>query len=262
MSKITIILPVCEVNDKLKDLYKKAIGSIPISDEGKSLYPVMVIGPKAVIKEYKDEGLEKVVDIKYVENPVSDFQTQINQAAMKCGTEYFSILEIDDTYNPKWFMNVEKHIEALPDVPFFLPLTELFDASEDPAVPLGFANEMALTTSFSDKIGYIGIDELMEFSDFSCTGGVYKTADFLEIGGLKNTLKFVFWYEFLLRAAHNHREAYVIPKLGYKHNIHREGSLMETISKTVTEDEAKFWIETARQEYFFTEARERKYEKQ
>ena len=36
---------------------------------------------------------------------------------------------------------------------------------------------------------------------------------------------------------------------------------MDTISKTIDEDEAKFWIETARQEYFFTEAREREYKK-
>ena len=262
MSKITIILPVCEVNDKLKAMYKTAIGSIPISAEGKSMYPVMVIGPKSVIKEYKDAGLEKVVEFQYVENETSDFQTQINVAAKNCKTDYFSVLEIDDVYNPNWFDNVEKHIEALPEVPFFLPLTELFDASDEKQpIPIGFANEIALTTSFSDKIGYIGIDELMEFSDFSCTGGVYRTSDFLEIGGLKATLKFVFWYEFLLRAAHNHREAYVIPKLGYKHHIRREGSLMDTISKTIDEDEAKFWIETARQEYFFNEARVREYKK-
>lgn len=262
MSKITIILPVCEVNDKLKSLYKNAIGSIPISSEGKSLYPVTVVGPKDVIKEYKDAALEKIVEIEYLENEDSDFQTQINVAVKDCKTDYFSILEIDDTYNPNWFSNVEKHIESLPETPFFLPLTELYDASDEKQpVPIGFANEIALTTSFSDKIGYIGIDELMEFSDFSCTGGVYRVSDFLEIGGLKRTLKFVFWYEFLLRAAHNHREAYVIPKLGYKHYLHRKGSLMETISHTIDEDEAKFWMETARQEYFFSEERAKEYKK-
>lgn len=262
MSKITIILPVCEINDKLKALYKKAIGSIPITPEGKSTYPVLVVGPKDVIKEYKDPAIEKIVEIEYLENKNSGFQDQIDFAAKNCKTDYFCILEIDDTFNPNWFSNVEKHIESMPETPFFIPLTELYDVSGDEATPIGFANEIALTTSFSDKIGYIGIDELMEFSDFSCTGGVFRVSDFLEIGGLKNTLKAVFWYEFLLRAANNHKEVYVVPKLGYKHNLRREGSLMDNVSKTIDADEAKFWLETARQEYFFNEARVREYKKQ
>ena len=261
MGKITIIIPVCEFNESLKSLYKKAIGSIPIKDGEKATYPVTVVGPKNVIKEYKDEKIEKIVDITYLENEESDFQTQINVAARNCKTEYFSVLEIDDSYNPNWFKNVEKHIEAMPETPFFLPLTELLDLSSGEYVPVGFANEIALTTSFSDVIGYISIDELNEFSDFSCTGGVFRTSDFLEIGGLKKNLKIVFWYEFLMRAANNHKEAYVIPKLGYKHTVKRPGSFMDVIPKTVTEDEAKFWYETAKQEYFFNEDRKREYKK-
>ena len=255
MSNITIIIPVFEYNDGLKGLYEEAVGSCPLS------YPIMVIGPKEVIEKYKDSKYEKVIDIEYVENENCDFQTQVNTAAGSCKTPYFSILEVDDTYNRNWFDNVEKHIEAMPETPFFIPLTEVFDVSTEEAIPVGFANEIALTTSFSDKIGFIGEDELKEFSDFSCTGGVFRVADFLEIGGLKKNLKIVFWYEFLMRAAYQHKEAYVIPKLGYKHNLRRKGSLMDIISSTISEDEAKFWYETARQECFFIEDRVRKYNK-
>ena len=261
MSNITIVVPVCEYNEALKKLYRRAIGSIPVPDGEKSSYPVIVIGPKDVINEYKDEKIEKIVNITYIENSESDFQNQINTAAKKCETPYFSILEVDDMYNPNWFTNVEKHIESMPETPFFLPLTEVFDASNEEFVPVGFANEIALTTSFSDAIGYIGIDELNEFSDFSCTGGVYRVSDFLEIGGLKRNLKIVFWYEFLMRAANNHKEAYVIPKLGYRHTVRRPGSLMDMIPKTIDSDEAKFWYETAKQEYFFNEDRKREYNK-
>ena len=255
MSNITIVIPVFEYNDGLKELYKKAVGSCPLT------YPIMVIGPKSVIDEYKDSDIEKIVTIEYVENENSDFQSQINAAANACSTPYFSVLEVDDTYNRNWFENVEQHIAAMPETPFFLPLTEIFDVSTEEPIPVGFANEIALTTSFSDKIGYIGEDELKEFSDFSCTGGVFRVADFLEIGGLKKNLKIVFWYEFLMRAAYKHKEAYVIPKLGYKHNLRRKGSLMEIISSTIGEDEAKFWYDTARQECFFTEDRVREYNK-
>ena len=261
MNRITIILPVCEVNDKLKGFYRKAIGSIPVMPDGKSTYPVLVVGPKEVIAQYKDPSLEKIINIEYLENKHTDFQDQINFAVKNCKTDFFSVLEIDDTYNPNWFSNVEKHIEMMPETPFFLPLTELYDLSGEEPVPIGFANEIALTTSFSDRIGYIGTDELTEFPDFSCTGGVYKVSSFLEIGGLKNTIKVTFWYEFLLRAANNHMEAYVIPKLGYKHGLHREGSLLNTVQKTVDTPEVKFWLETARQECFFKEARVREYKK-
>ena len=261
MSNITIVVPVYEYSDELKALYKRAVGSIPTDDNGKSLYPVMLVGPKDVMEKYKVEAFEKVIDFTYTKNDDTDFPTQINVAAKACGTPYFSILELDDEYNKNWFKNVEEHIEKMSEVPFFLPLTELFDASGKDSIPLGFANEIALTTSFSDDIGHINVDELMEFSDFSCTGGVFRVQEFLSIGGLKNTLKFVFWYEFLLRAAHNHFGAYVIPKLGYKHNINRKGSFMETISSTVDKDEAKFWMDTAKQEYFFTEARVKEYKK-
>lgn len=261
MSNITIIVPVYEYTDELKEMYKKAVGSIPTDEEGKALYPVMLVGPKDIMDKYKIDAFEKVINFKYLENNKTDFQTQINVAAKACETPYFSILEIDDEYNKNWFKNVEEHIAKLPTVAFFLPLTEVFSLSSQSPVPVGFANEIALTTSFSDKIGYVGLDELMEFSDFSCTGGVYRVADFLEIGGLKPNLKIVFWYEFLMRAANNHKEAYVIPKLGYKHIIHRNGSLMETISSTIDEDEAKFWFDTARQEFYFTEDRAREYKK-
>lgn len=257
MSNITIIIPVHEVNEDLKKLYAVAIGSIPITVENKSMYPVMLVGPKDVLNGYKDEKIEKVVEIEYVENEKSDFQTQINVAAQKCKTPYFSILEVDDSYNPNWFKNVEKHIETMPEVSFFLPLTEVFDVSTKEAIPVGFANEIALTVSFSDRIGYIGKEDLENFSDFSCTGGVYKTADFIEIGGLKVSLKIVFWYEFLMRAANNHKEIYVIPKLGYRHNLRREGSLMEIMSSTVKEEDVNKLFELAKQECFFNEDRNR-----
>ena len=145
----------------------------------------------------------------------------------------------------------------MPEVSFFLPLTEVFDVSTKEVIPVGFANEIALTVSFSDKIGYIGNEDLENFSDFSCTGGVYKTADFIEIGGLKASLKIVFWYELLMRAANNHKEIYVIPKLGYKHNLRREGSLMEIMSSTVKQEDVNKLFELAKQECFFNEDRNR-----
>jgi hypothetical protein len=54
-----------------------------------------------------------------------------------------------------------------------------------------------------------------------------------------------------------------IPRLGYKHTNLREGSIFwnyKFASNKITEDEVKFWLQTAKKEYFFTADRKIKYE--
>jgi hypothetical protein len=54
-----------------------------------------------------------------------------------------------------------------------------------------------------------------------------------------------------------------IPKIGYKHINLREGSIFwnyKNGSNKLTDDEVKFWIETSKKEYFFTQDRDIKYE--
>jgi hypothetical protein len=56
-----------------------------------------------------------------------------------------------------------------------------------------------------------------------------------------------------------------IPKIGYKHLNLREGSIFwnyKNGSDILTQDEVKFWIESAKKEYFFTTDRQIKYEPQ
>jgi hypothetical protein len=52
-----------------------------------------------------------------------------------------------------------------------------------------------------------------------------------------------------------------IPRLGYKHTNLREGSIFwnyKFANDKITEDEVKFWLQTAKKEYFFTIDREYK----
>ena len=54
-----------------------------------------------------------------------------------------------------------------------------------------------------------------------------------------------------------------IPRIGYKHMNMREGSLFWNYKygeKGMTENEIKFWIDSAKKEYFFTNQRDIKYE--
>ena len=54
-----------------------------------------------------------------------------------------------------------------------------------------------------------------------------------------------------------------IPKLGYKHTNLREGSIFwnnKFGEEKMIEDEVKFWIQTAKKEFFFIEDRNIKYQ--
>ena len=54
-----------------------------------------------------------------------------------------------------------------------------------------------------------------------------------------------------------------IPKVGYKHTNQRSNSLFwnykNTSESKLEQDEAKFWVDTAKKEYFFSTDREVQY---
>ena len=54
-----------------------------------------------------------------------------------------------------------------------------------------------------------------------------------------------------------------IPKLGYRHSNLREGSIFWNYKygeDKMLEDEVRFWVKTAKQEYFFIDDRTIKYQ--
>jgi len=72
-----------------------------------------------------------------------------------------------------------------------------------------------------------------------------------------------FVYEFLLRLTYNSTSIMTIPKLGYKHTNMREGSIFWNYKfgeNKMLEDEVKFWVQTAKKEYFFVNDRNIKYQ--
>jgi hypothetical protein len=92
---------------------------------------------------------------------------------------------------------------------------------------------------------------------------VIKKKVFQNIGGFKPSIKLTFVYEFMLRLTHNSIKVMTIPKIGYKHTNLRENSLFwdyKNGESKLNEKEVKFWVESAKKEYFFTTEREIKYE--
>ena len=116
---------------------------------------------------------------------------------------------------------------------------------------------------FSEKQGFIDNEVLIEYQSYQISGGLYKTKVVKENGGLKENIKLTFGYEFLLRLTHNGAKVMVVPRIGYRHVNLREDSLFwsyKNDEKTkLVENEAKFWVETAKKEFFFTNKREVNY---
>jgi len=62
-----------------------------------------------------------------------------------------------------------------------------------------------------------------------------------------------------LRCCYKHKDIFVVPKLGYRHNLDTSDSYSEISKKEISQDEGTWLIATAKQEYFFKEDRKKKF---
>jgi len=195
--------------------------------------------------------------VKYVENNKdTDFQSQVNLGVEKATGDYVAIIEADDEINEHYVYNVNKHIEAYPEIEVFLPIVVESKPNGD---FLTLTNESVWAMNLTEKIGYLDNETLKEYENYQISGMVINKKTYKEVGGLKKNIKLTFGYEFLLRLTEKGKVIYVIPKNIYRHVNMREGSLFWNYQQGVdkiTPDEAKFWMETAKKEYFHKKDRE------
>ena len=255
INDIVVILPLHVVNKNVAELLPKAIDSVPegmevrvscangISDEVKK-----IIGKRKGVVIYEDENKDSS----------NCFQKLVNQAIE--GTKWFSILEYDDTYNTDvWSRNVVQYLNEMPNVSVLMCFEDLVNSKDGKFIGMG--NDAPWASSFSDEMGYLDIDSLMSYFDFYLTGSVFNTDDWNSVGGLKESMKLTFWYEFLLRLVNLGKKVYVMPKVGYTHILGRENSLIENYKAEIDNEEAEWWFSLARKEYFFKEDRGKQYVK-
>lgn len=257
MKQITTIVPIHKYDETLKETLGNAFKSFYETSRNIPA-DLMIVGPKDVLDLVKADFVNG--DAVYVENENPWFSAQINAAVKKVKTDYFSILEYDDEYTPIWFDNVAKYIAAGDDIAVYLPLTEVFDHQHKEQGPIGYINEAVWASSFSEKLGYFDNECLQDYLIFNTTGGVFRTKDFIEVGGLKESMKLSFWYEFLLRAINKDKNVFVIPKVGYFHIVNRSDSLASEYAQTMSDRESEFWVELARKEYLYKTDRKKTYE--
>jgi hypothetical protein len=254
MDNITVILPVHRLNEEEKVYFTNAVKSVGNQKEGAVPKLLVVVTNEELKKEVEslelDENIKDKVEV-VINDGNSDFCSQINFGVDKINTEWFSILEIDDEYSSIWFDKVKEYMGHYPEVEVFLPL--VLDVNSDGRF-LHFTNEPVWAPEFSDKLGFLDNDSLLNFPNFQTSGAVYNKESFKSVGGLKSGIKLHFVYEFLLRMTYYDKTIMTIPKLGYKKVNMRPSSLFHEFyqgSNTIRPDEARWWFNQAKKESYF-----------
>jgi len=257
MKKITVILPLHKIEGDYRIMLENALKSIePFQNDVK----LSIVSPTPIVSELTN--LSEVLEINIIaNNGKTDFCSQVNLGIEKCDTEWFSILEVDDELKPIWLKSINEYMNTYTDIDVFLPIVK--DINEEGTF-VSFTNESTWAYGFTEKQGVLDNEVLLDFQNYQISGGLYKTQVVKDNGSLKDNIKLTFGYEFLLRLTHNNVKIMSVPRIGYQHLNFREDSLFwlykndETIK--VTENEAKFWLETAKKEFFFKNKRDVNYE--
>jgi glycosyltransferase involved in cell wall biosynthesis len=258
---ISVILPI--KSSKAKDFneyFEKAITSL--KNQKTQIEELVIVHTQeeslvTLLNGY-DFGTLNVTKLVWDKEP--NYSEQINYGIKNSKGTWISLFEFDDEYASIWFKNVETYMNAYPDVQVFLPV--VVDTNEKGEF-VGFTNEATFAANFTQEIGYLTNETLQDYQNFQTAGAVIKKSVIEDFGGFKSSIKLTFVYEFLLRLTYNSVSIMTIPRLAYKHTNMREGSIFWSYKNgevKMIDDEVKFWIGTAKKEYFFTDDRVIKYQ--
>jgi len=258
---LSVILPIKSSKAKnFGEYFEKAITSI--NEQSVEIEELLIIHtPEETLVEFLnnfDFGTLNVTKVLWDKEP--NYCEQINYGISQSKGTWVSLFEFDDEYSSIWFKNVKKYIDAYPQTQIFLPVVV---ETDDKGTFAGFTNEATFAANFSQEMGFLTNETLQDYQNFQTAGCVIKKSVIEDFGGFKPSIKLTFIYEFLLRLTYNSVSIMTIPKLGYKHTNLREGSIFWNYKfgeEKMIEDEVKFWIQTAKKEFFFIDDRNIKYQ--
>lgn len=255
MNNITTIIPVNNITSEDLSLLENALNSLNKQNSIEKQLKVIVIYVSEIqnlIDDFSKKTFE-FLDIKYISNSGSGtIQNQINTAIENVETEYFSYLEFDDEFTEFYFKHVDNYIKNFKNVSLFLPLN--IDIVKSNNMFVRYTNAEAFARDVTEEQGFITHDTLKKMPVFnSISGGIFKLEDFVDLGKLKENIKYSFIYEYLLRITNQDQKIMVIPKLGYIHVLDRPNSYTASLNASnISKSELNFWFETAKKEYHFT----------
>jgi hypothetical protein len=257
---ISVVLPIKSGKAiGFQDFFERCIQSV--KNQGEYVNELVIVhGSEEYLTNFLNEFDFSGITVNmesWVDEP--NFAKQVNKGVELSKSNWCSILEFDDEYSNIWFKNALNYMNIYKEVDAFLPI--VVDVDEK-LVFAGFTNEATFAANISSDMGILTNEVLQTFQNFQTSGMVFNKAKYQEIGGMKSNLKLTFGYELFLRLTHNSVKIMTIPRIGYKHINLREGSIFwnyKNGENKIDQNEAKFWIDTAKKEYFFTTERDIKY---
>jgi hypothetical protein len=258
---VSVILPIKSSSSVEFDSYfEKAINSLKEQKTQINELVIVYCEETNLIEKLDtyDFGDIQVKKLAWKETP--NFANQINYGVKNASSEWVSIFEFDDEYSKIWFDNVKKYSEVYDKVHVFLPIVV---DTDDKGKFVGFTNEATFALNIATEMGILTNEVLQDFQNFQMSGMVVKKQTFIDLGMLKQSFKLTFGYEMFLRLTYSGVRIMTIPRIGYKHTNFREGSIFwnyKNGENVLSQNEIKFWIDSAKNEYFFTTDREIKFQ--
>ena len=254
MNKLTVIIPLNEYNDKVKELLNKAVDSV-LADKFEVVEKILIVHSPEITgvltKDFKNKKVEFLFN-----NTSVDFPTQVNFAVKSLSEEskWFTVLEFDDEFGAVYFKNFSKYSDYYKEVEIFFPIALNVDPNGN---GLNMGNNIAWAVNFQgiNEPGFATLESLLEFPYLQFTGSAISKDLFIKSGMMKTNLRVAYDYEFFLRVLSIGARLMVIPKIGYQHMLGREGSIFES-QKLISQEEGRFWFETAKKEFHFKDQRE------
>ena len=260
---VSVILPIKPAKTKdFAEYFQKAIDSLKNQKHQVDELVIVHTQEEDLINFLNSFDFGQINITKLLWDKSPNFCDQINFGIKNSKSSWISIFEFDDEYSGIWFDNVNKYIKSYPEVQMFLPVVV---ETDEKGTFAGFTNEATFAANFTQEIAILTNETLQDYQNFQTSGSVIKKQVIEDFGGFKPSMKLTFVYEFLLRLTYNSVSIMTIPKLGYKHTNLREGSIFWNYKhgqEKLSEDEVKFWVSTAKKEYFFVDDRTIKYQPQ
>ena len=260
---ISVILPIKSGKARnFEEYFNRCITSVKNQKDYINELIIVYCDEKLLSEHIENYDFEELNVTKLVWDKEPNFADQINYGATSSNSKWISLLEFDDEYSSIWFRNATKYMNLYEDIGVFLPI--VVDVNEQ-GVFVGFTNEATFAANISQDLGLLTNETLLNYQNFQISGLIIKKDDYINNGMIKNNIKLTFGYEFFLRLTQNSVKIMTIPKIGYKHMNLREGSIFWNYKNSddrLSEDEVKFWIDSAKKEYFYIKQRDIKYEPQ
>lgn len=257
-----------------------------LDNEKKKALEDMLKAPKIIIrKKVKDEttGEEKMTEVEQVtdgkinyilvETEANNFPQVYNHGfnlALEGDYDWFMPIEREDIVALHWIDNLQKYSASDDEIDMFFPLIR----NSANGVFNGLMNEAVWVEGFTDEAGKIDLQLLTRFNCMFILGAAVKPKailEYIEKDGekykpMKESFKVSHYYEFLLRLAYNGIKAYTIPRIGYELRTFIKPFFKETSTKIpqnlsqllpenggISQEEAAFWVEEAKKQYFYEE---------